>query len=123
MTQKAGPVKMNGMIRAMVAFAMLLGATQTARAQALETVQLAALPAPRLVFSSQEMQLAEAVAGDPGLADFYGTNGLKPIFLGPEGAGRRAALIEAVGQAASHGLPPARYRQTSLRQLSGAEPA
>ena len=123
MTHKADPVKMNGMIRAMVAFAMLLGATQAARAQALEAAQLAALPAPRLVFSPQEMQLAEAVAGDPGLADFYGTNGLKPIFLGPEGAGRRAALIEAVGQAASHGLPPARYRQTSLRQLSGAEPA
>lgn len=117
-----GPVKVSRLIRAMVAFAALLGGAQAGLAQALETAQIAALPAPRLVFSAQEMQLAEAAAGDPGLADFYGTNGLRPIFLGAEGAARRAALIEAVGQAASHGLPPARYRQSGLRQLDAAAP-
>lgn len=120
---KGFSVKTTGMIRAAVVLALLLGSVQVARAQALDTVQLAALPAPRLVFSQREMQLAQAVAGDPGLADFYGTNGLKPIFLGDEGARHRMALIDAVGQAASHGLPPARYRQTDLRQLNAAGPS
>lgn len=107
----AGPIRL-------LIVALLLGAApRPAGAQALDAVPVAALPAPRLAFSEQEMALAQRVAGDPGLADFYGTNGLQPIFLGPEGAPRRAALIEAVGQAASHGLPPARYRQAALRRL------
>ena len=114
---------MIGLIRATVVLAALFTTAQVAQAQALDTVQLAALPAPRLVFSQREMELAQAVAGDPGLADFYGTNGLTPIFLGDDGAQRRAALIEAVGQAASHGLPPARYRQAGLRQLNDAGPS
>ncbi|SIQ47478.1 Murein L,D-transpeptidase YcbB/YkuD [Paracoccus thiocyanatus] len=73
--------------------------------------------APRLSFTADEMRLAEQVAADPGLADFYGTNGLKPIFTGAQGAPRRAALIAAVGQAAAHGLPPGRYRPAVLRRL------
>ncbi|WP_246098648.1 L,D-transpeptidase family protein [Paracoccus laeviglucosivorans] len=81
---------------------------------------MAALPAPRLAFSGAEMELAQAVAGYPGLADFYGSNGLKPIFQGEQGATRRAALIDAIGQAASHGLPPARYGQTRLAELDRA---
>ncbi|MEF9604734.1 peptidoglycan-binding protein, partial [Paracoccus sp. PXZ] len=88
-----------------------------AAAQALDAAPVAALPAPRLSFSEQEMQLAEQVADHPGLADFYGTNGLKPVFIGAEGIPRRAALIEALGQAASHGLPAGRYRQAMLRKL------
>ena len=62
---KGFSVKTTGMIRAAVVLALLLGSAQVARAQALDTVQLAALPAPRLVFSQREMQLAQAVAGDP----------------------------------------------------------
>ncbi|MDS9468269.1 L,D-transpeptidase family protein [Paracoccus sp. MBLB3053] len=89
----------------------------TATAQGLETASVAALPAPRLVFSEREMQLAQAVARNPGLADFYGTNGLKPIFLDAEGAGRRDALIKAIGQAAGHGLPATRYDRTKLVRL------
>ena len=87
------------------------------QAQALELSPVAALPAPRLAFSAQEMALAQEVAVYPGLADFYGTNGLQPIFTGPEGASRRAALIAATGQAASHGLPPARYDQPQLARI------
>ncbi|WGR55552.1 L,D-transpeptidase family protein [Paracoccus versutus] len=100
--------------------AAVLAMPGAAAAQALDAAPVAALPAPRLSFSEREMRLAEQVADHPGLADFYGTNGLKPIFAGAEGALRRAALIEALGQAASHGLPPARYRQAALRRLGGA---
>ncbi|MBT0780673.1 L,D-transpeptidase family protein [Paracoccus sp. pheM1] len=100
--------------------AAVLAMPGAAAAQALDAAPVAALPAPRLSFSEREMRLAEQVADHPGLADFYGTNGLKPIFAGAEGALRRAALIEALGQAASHGLPPARYRQAALRRLDGA---
>lgn len=120
MTNGVGFVTFLRLIRAMVVFTAVWTVPQGGVAQALDTAQVAALPAPRLVFSAQEMQLAQAVAEYPGLADFYGTNGLRPIFLGVEGAPRRAALIGAVGQAASHGLPPARYKQGLLRQLDSA---
>lgn len=70
---------------------------------------MAALPAPRLIFSDADMSLARAVAGYPGLADFYGSNGLKPVFLGTQAAARRQALITAIASAGSHGLPVARY--------------
>ena len=114
-------VRLSGLIRATVV-ATVLGAVLTAVprlaiAQALETAPVAALPAPRLTFSEQEMLLARQAAAYPGLADFYGTNGLKPLFSGPEGAVRRAALIAAIDEAASHGLPPSRYRAQLLRQL------
>ncbi|WP_456299613.1 L,D-transpeptidase scaffold domain-containing protein, partial [Paracoccus binzhouensis] len=101
----------------MIVVTLLAAAPRPAGAQALDVVPVAALPAPRLAFSQQEMALASRVAGNPGLADFYGTNGLQPIFLGPQGARHRAALIEAVGQAASHGLPASRYQQAALRRL------
>ena len=74
----------------------------------------AAFPAPKLDFSEFEMQLAQSVAGDPGLAAFYGAHGLKPVFLGPEAAPRRAALLDAVRQAPLHGLPPQRYDTSGL---------
>lgn len=38
--------------------------------------------APRLDFSSAEMELARALAATPGVAAFYGDNGLQPIFGG-----------------------------------------
>ena len=107
-------------IRAKVVLLALALMPHHAAGQALEAAPVAVLPAPRLVFSAEEMRLAERVAAYPGLADFYGTNGLRPIFSGAEGAPRRRALIEAVGQAGSHGLPPARYRQADLRALDRA---
>lgn len=63
------------------------------------------------------MRLADAVAQFPGLADFYGSNGLKPIFMGEAGAARRAAVINAVAQAESHGLPAQRYHMARLMVL------
>ena len=73
----------NRLCRALVAGAAL----------AVLPVMAAAFPAPKLDFSEFEMQLAQSVAGDPGLAAFYGAHGLKPVFLGPEAAPRRAALL------------------------------
>lgn len=79
--------------------------------------------APRLSFSPDQIRLAEAVAGTPELAAFYGENGLQPIFQGPQSAIRRIALIDAIGTAAQHGLPPARYgaNQLAARHDSGAD--
>ncbi|MTH79331.1 L,D-transpeptidase family protein [Paracoccus aestuariivivens] len=95
------------------------GLPAAAHAQGLEAASLAALPAPRLIFSDDEMALARAVAGSPGLADFYGSNGLKRIFSGPEAAIRRNALINAIETASSHGLPPSRYNPARLLELDG----
>lgn len=74
-----------------------------------------AAPAPRLDFTREQLALADAVAGNPGLAAFYGANGLAPVFTGPDAAGRRQALIAAVARAPAHGLPSARYRPAELQ--------
>ena len=68
-----------------------------------------AYPAPRLEFTPAQIALADAVRQDPDLAAFYGGNGLRPVFSGPEGAARRAALAHAVAGAPEHGLPLSRY--------------
>ena len=108
----------SGLIRSRVVFLLLalagFAGGSPALAQGLETAAVAALPAPRLVFSPEEMALAEAVAGNPGLADFYGSTGLQPVFEGEAGSARRHALIEAVDTAGRHGLPPARYGHEGL---------
>ncbi len=57
--------------------ALLIGLAVPAVAQSVVT---GARPAPKLDFADAEMALARAVAGDPGLADLYGGNGLRPIF-------------------------------------------
>ncbi len=99
------------------------GLSGPVQAQGLETAALAALPAPRLVFSPEEMELAQAVSGFPGLADFYGANGLKPVFLGADGAPLRAALIGAIRSAGEHGLPAKRYEAAKLIRLDDAPEA
>ncbi|MCZ0961725.1 L,D-transpeptidase family protein [Paracoccus benzoatiresistens] len=70
--------------------------------------------APRLDFSAAEMALAQAAAANPDLAAYYGTHGLKPVFLGPQGAARRAALLGAVALGPSHGIPAGRYAAEAL---------
>lgn len=72
---------------------------------------------PKLHFTPAEIAFAEQVARVPGLAAFYGGNGLNPVFTGPEARARRAALLAAVETAPEHGLPPARYRPERLRVL------
>ncbi|MDB6177899.1 L,D-transpeptidase family protein [Paracoccus sp. Z330] len=74
-----------------------------------------ALLSPRLNFSAAEMELAQAVAGQPYLAEFYGGNGLKPVFQGAEGRALREALRRVAVDAPQHGLPRSRYRPTALK--------
>lgn len=105
-----------------IAFVAALACTSMpALALGPDVAPIAALPAPRLTFTDSEMALADSVSPFPGLADFYGTNGLKPVFTAQDGAPLRRALIEAVGQAASHGLPPSRYNLPKLMVLDAAE--
>ncbi|WDA12124.1 L,D-transpeptidase family protein [Paracoccus marcusii] len=75
--------------------------------------------APRLDFTPQQMALALAVSDDADLASFYGSNGLRPIFLGPEGEARRLALRDAIGNAPRHGIPVARYQPDRLTATEG----
>ena len=75
--------------------------------------------APRLDFTPQQMALALAVSDDADLASFYGSNGLRPIFLGPEGEVRRLALRDAIGNAPRHGIPVARYQPDRLTATEG----
>lgn len=75
--------------------------------------------APRLNFTPQQMVLALAVSDDADLASFYGSNGLRPIFLGPEGEARRLALRDAIGNAPRHGIPVARYQPDRLTATEG----
>ena len=75
--------------------------------------------APRLDFTPQQMALALAVSDDADLASFYGSNGLRPIFLGPEGEARRLALRDAIGNAPRHGIPAARYQPDRLTATEG----
>ncbi|WBU54273.1 murein L,D-transpeptidase [Paracoccus sp. SCSIO 75233] len=82
-----------------------------------------AAPAPKLEFTDFEMQLAQTVASDPGLAAFYGANALKPVFTGPESEARRQALLDAIKSAPEHGLPSARYDLAALSEMGGADDA
>jgi len=80
--------------------------------------QAQAAPAPRLDFSADEWALAQGLARQPGLAAWYGSTGLSPVFTAADAAPRRAALIRAAGQAAAHGLPDV-YNLDRLRALEG----
>lgn len=87
---------------------------------------LASPAAPRLTFTDAELALAQGVLRDPGLAAFYGGNGLRQVFTGPESRARRAALLAAVRTAPEHGLPAARYqpeRLAALALIDDADPA
>lgn len=91
---------------------------QTALPQAIvpqtATLRVAGAVPPRLAFSDAEMALARAVADSPVLASFYGSNGLRPVFVGPEGQALRDALRQAVAASPDHGIPAARYRPDTL---------
>lgn len=65
---------------------------------------------PRLTFSAEEMALAEAVANDPVLAEFYGATGLRPIFTAADKGPLRDAMSASFAAAGEHGLPAKRYQ-------------
>lgn len=53
--------------------------------------------------------VAEGVAGNTGLSQFYRETGYAPVWTGAEHATRRSALISALSRADEHGLPADRY--------------
>ena len=99
---------------------LLVGGPQSAVAQVPAGTSGAVAPAmavaaaPRLDFSPEEMALAEAAASDPDLAAYYGANGLKPLFLAPQGPALAAALSAAIADAPRHGIPRGRYDSQAL---------
>ncbi|WP_303361761.1 murein L,D-transpeptidase [Paracoccus sp. (in: a-proteobacteria)] len=92
-------------------------------AQMPQVLMTGAQAAPRLDFTPDEMALATAVAGNADLAAYYGSNGLRPMFSGPQGAARADALRAAVAAMPDHGLPLARYRADALAATDPATPA
>lgn len=70
--------------------------------------------------------VAEAVAEDATLADFYRAREYAPLWTGAGDAERRAALLAALDAAPAHGLPSARYDAEGLRaafRAAGSERA
>ncbi|MFN3273760.1 MAG: murein L,D-transpeptidase [Paracoccus sp. (in: a-proteobacteria)] len=106
-------------IRSLLGVLPMLAVAWLAAPAMAQTGQSAVAPvtiaaAPRLHFTPEEMALATAVAGDPGLAAFYGGNGLRPIFQGESAQPRRAALLAAIAGAPRHGIPSGRYAPDTL---------
>ena len=63
--------------------------------------------------------LAEAVAAQPALAEFYNDRDYAPIWTSAADAARRAAFFDALDHAADHALPVARYGEADLRAKFG----
>ncbi len=63
--------------------------------------------------------VAEAAYGDEAIAAFYRDTGYAPIFTGADADDleRRAALIEALARAGTHGLPAAQHDSDALRTV------
>jgi len=66
--------------------------------------------------SAFRQAVAEAAGNDRDLAEFYRATGYRPVWTGDDAAdrARRAALLRALGDAALHGLPEARYGRATL---------
>ena len=72
--------------------------------------------------TAYKQAIAEAASVDDAVAAFYRDNGYEAIWTGKDAASlaRRAALIDALGGAASHGLPLSRYDPDALvAQMAG----
>ncbi|MCR9067361.1 MAG: L,D-transpeptidase family protein [Rhodobacteraceae bacterium] len=73
------------------------------------------LQAEAQAFSALRQAIAEASSTDERLAAFYLSRDFEPIWATSDAADRRAALIRALDQADSHGLPTDRYDIDALR--------
>lgn len=62
-----------------------------------------------------QQALAASAADSDVVASWYRTHGFATLWTGPQDAGRRAALLQALDHAADHGLPVARYDAAALR--------
>lgn len=85
---------------------------------ALGAVTVAALvPAPAVAqaFSALRQAIAEAAAQDEALVAFYRDRDFEPVWAVSDAADRRNALMQALEQAGTHGLPAGRYDIDGLR--------
>ncbi len=79
--------------------------------------------AQALSLTGYKQAVAESISEDAEMAAFYRDRAFAPLWTAPGQVGmdRRAALIEALGTAADHGLPAARFSaQALLAQLRAA---
>ena len=85
---------------------------------ALTLTSFVATPADAQVTAFKQA-VAEAAAKDKGIAAFYQANKYESIWTGRSGKDRkrREALLNAVTNAADHGLPVSRYNPQQLRTL------
>ena len=81
---------------------------------ALTLTLLIPAPASALVTAFRQA-IAEGVAAEDGLAEFYRGRAFEPIWTRTEDADRRNALLTALEGAADHGLPVSRYDPDTLR--------
>ena len=72
---------------------------------------------------SFKLAVANEISSDESLFNFYRERDFQPIWIvGESAAARRAALLSAIGDATSHGLPKNRYMPEQLRnQFANAE--
>lgn len=80
-------------------------------------VVTAVVPAPAMAqaFSALRQAIAEAAAEDEALVAFYRDRHFEPVWTVTEAADRRNALMRALEQAGTHGLPTDRYDTAGLR--------
>ena len=85
---------------------------------ALTLTSFVATPADAQVTAFKQA-VAEAAAKDKGIAAFYQANKYESIWTGRSGKDRkrREALLNAVTNAADHGLPVSRYNPQQLQTL------
>jgi murein L,D-transpeptidase YcbB/YkuD len=96
------------------------GALSSALALALCVTLLSGGPQPAWSAANGEptafvQSLAAAASEDAAVAEWYRTNDYPTLWTGAEDAARREALLSALGTAADHGLPVARYDAAALR--------
>jgi L,D-transpeptidase YcbB len=76
--------------------------------------------APSLMGQAFTQSLAEAAQSDQTIARFYQARGFETFWTGPQDSQRLAALMQALDNAAAHGLPIARYDAMALRAQAEA---
>lgn len=72
------------------------------------------IPPARAEGMGYKQSVAEAAQANPALAAFYLARDYKPLFTGPGDAKRRAALLAALEDAPTQGLPAGRYDAAKL---------
>ena len=88
-------------------------------AAVLSVCLLSAAPASALV-SAFRQAIAEGVAEHEEMAEFYRARGFEPIWTDADQAERRLALLRALENAETHGLPAGRYDPDTLRAAFAA---